>query len=153
MQNSHSVPHNTLDRFLITVCALHTVSKSFRHAEVCLQVSSKVKQAQKLWIICVAEKVSRVPLKALRTESWQLNFPNPLHESWRDSERFYLSSPREYITPLSLERVHPNNLRSVIIYLFSCFQTLTYRCFSINYNVVERFIYFSNSTQIVKLVY
>ncbi len=28
-----------------------------------------------------------------------------------------------------------------------------YRCISIKYNVVEKFIYFSNSTQIVKLVY
>ncbi len=28
-----------------------------------------------------------------------------------------------------------------------------YSCISINYNVVEKFIYFSNSTQIVKLVY
>ncbi len=28
-----------------------------------------------------------------------------------------------------------------------------YRCISINYNVVEKFIYFSNSTQIVQLVY
>ncbi len=28
-----------------------------------------------------------------------------------------------------------------------------YRCISINYNVVEKLIYFSNSTQIVKLVY
>ncbi len=29
----------------------------------------------------------------------------------------------------------------------------SYRCISINLNVVEKFIYFSNSTQIVKLVY
>ncbi len=28
-----------------------------------------------------------------------------------------------------------------------------YRCISINLNVVEKFIYFSNSTQTVKLVY
>ncbi len=28
-----------------------------------------------------------------------------------------------------------------------------YRCISINQNVVEKFIYFSNSTQIVKLAY
>ncbi len=28
-----------------------------------------------------------------------------------------------------------------------------YRCISINYSVVEKFIYFRNSTQIVKLVY
>ncbi len=28
-----------------------------------------------------------------------------------------------------------------------------YRCISINLNVVEKFIYFCNSTQIVKLVY
>ncbi len=33
------------------------------------------------------------------------------------------------------------------------FATKYYRCISINYNVVEKFIYFSNSTQIVKLVY
>ncbi len=30
---------------------------------------------------------------------------------------------------------------------------LLYRCISKNLNVVEKFIYFSNSTQIVKLVY
>ncbi len=33
-----------------------------------------------------------------------------------------------------------------------CFQT-EYRLISINFNVVEKFIYFSNSTQIVNLVY
>ncbi len=32
-------------------------------------------------------------------------------------------------------------------------QSEVYRCFSINYIVVEKLIYFTNSTQIVKLVY
>ncbi len=32
-------------------------------------------------------------------------------------------------------------------------EQVMYRCIAINYNVVEKFIYFSNSTQIVKLVY
>ncbi len=42
----------------------------------------------------------------------------------------------------------------LFIYLFIYFyNSLNYRCISVNYNVVEKFIYFSNSTQIVKLVY
>ncbi len=46
----------------------------------------------------------------------------------------------------------------LFIYLFifiisACMYACMYRCISINYNVVEKFIYFSNSTQIVKLVY
>ncbi len=36
---------------------------------------------------------------------------------------------------------------------YTSIQIVLYRCISINYNVVEKFIYFSNSTLIVKLVY
>ncbi len=39
------------------------------------------------------------------------------------------------------------------IYLLQSSVALIYRCISINLNVVEKLIYFSNLTQIVKLVY
>ncbi len=129
--------------------------------QLCLQVSSKAKQAQKLWNLFLAEKVSRVPLKAFRTESWQLKFLNPLHQSWHvtDAALITIGLPKAvhvpfptrkllftiipiarecsishaftfqvlYNTPFPSSRESsPKNARSVKIYSFSCFHTLTY---------------------------
>ncbi len=49
--------------------------------------------------------------------------------------------------PLWAEQMQQNRPQTL------CVCVNIYRCISINYNVVEKFIYFSDSIQIVKLVY
>ncbi len=77
-------------------------------------------------------------------------------EPWQKHTRKMLFQAKGHLEHLLFNGVKTFKYKNTLLPLLWCIANdvdAIYRCISINYNDVEKFIYFNNSTQIVKIVY